>query len=59
MTGRRSRLRAERRGHAGRGDAWEREEFVTAGAIPLPCMDAAISLEAIYAGVEFPRGLCA
>lgn len=39
---------------AGRDDAWEREEFVTAGAIPLPCVDAAISLEAIYAGVEFP-----
>jgi len=37
-----------------RDDDWEREEFVTAGAIPLPCIDATISLEAIYAGVEFP-----
>ena len=38
----------------GPDDAWGREEFVTAGSIPLPCVSAPISLEAIYAGVEFP-----
>jgi Uma2 family endonuclease len=39
---------------SGRGDAWEREELVTAGTMELPCVDAMLSLEAIYAGVEFP-----
>ncbi|HWH53069.1 MAG TPA: Uma2 family endonuclease [Gemmatimonadaceae bacterium] len=39
---------------AGRDAAWEREELVTAGLVTMPCVDAAISIEAIYAGVEFP-----
>ena len=39
----------------GDGDAaWEREELVTAGTMHVPCVDSTISLEAIYAGVDFP-----
>ena len=38
----------------GLGDTWDREELVTTGTMTLPCLDSSLSLEAIYAGVEFP-----
>jgi len=39
----------------GVGDAWQREEYFVEGSVPVPCIDAALTLDEIYEGVDLPR----
>jgi len=35
-------------------DVWQREEYLVEGSVPVPCIDAAFTLDEIYEGVDLP-----
>ena len=35
--------------------AWQREEYVVEGTVPVACLDASLTLDEIYEGVDLPR----
>ncbi len=48
---RRKRVERHWRDEAG---AWQREEIIGAGSVPVPCPEMALALEEIYEGVDLP-----
>ena len=48
------RRRVERHWRSGSADAWQREEIVLEGRVPVPCVDVELTLDEIYRRVELP-----
>jgi Uma2 family endonuclease len=48
------RRRVERHWRAGQDDAWQREEIALEGRVPVPCVDARLTLGEIYRRVDLP-----
>jgi Uma2 family endonuclease len=50
----RRRRRVDRHWRDG-GGVWQREEFVVEGSVPVACLEASLTLDEIYEGVDLPR----
>jgi Uma2 family endonuclease len=48
------RRRVDRHWRAGPDDVWQREEIVLEGRVPVPCVDAGLTLDEIYRRVDLP-----
>ena len=48
------RRRVERHSRAGPDAAWQREEIVGDGRVPVPCVDIDLTLDEIYRRVDLP-----